>query len=199
MGDKIFQKYIVRNQSGLTLIEVTIAMVIIIVMIVVVAEVYVNGMVQSKSDFVKVRLQSEGKAAIDGITKNVKSASSVEGTYSSYTSGQTVMILMTPAIDSSENFIYDGGTLVYDRIVYYVDGENLHKAVFSTDTDSRLYPQNGSDNIILRNIKSFSFTYTPAVPNTDFVEIDTELEDAVSGNKIVNISLESKGRLRNAN
>lgn len=198
MGKKL-KKEVVKNTKGLTLIEVTIAMVIIIVMIVVVAEVYVNGMVQSKSDFVKVRLQSEGKAAVDGMTKNVKLASSIENTYSSYTSGPQVMILKIPAIDSSDNFIYDGGTAVYDRIVYYIDGENMHKAVFSTDTDSRLYQQNGSDNIILRNIKSFAFTYTPAVPNTDFVEIDTELEDAVSGNKIVNISLESKGRLRNVN
>lgn len=184
------------GKSGLTLIELIITLAIISIMILIVAEVYVGGIAQSKTDMKKARLQVEGKSALEGITRNIKLASSVEATHATYTSDNTNLILKVPAIDSSENFIYSGETRLNDYITYYLDGKNLHRIINSSNITSRFYSQDGIDDTLLTNVKSLSFTYDPAVPNTTLVMIDITLEDTTP--KVpIDINLKANGRLRN--
>lgn len=184
------------NNEGLTLIELIITLAIISMMIFVVTQVYVTGMVNSKVDMKKATLQTGGRSALEGITRNVKLASAVEATYDAYTSDATNLILKVPAIDSSENFIYSGGNRINDYIVYYLDGKDLHKVVSSTNATSRLYTQDGTDNILMTNVKSLSFTYNPAIPNVTMVNINATLEDTTLKDPI-EITLNAGGRLRN--
>jgi len=184
------------NSEGLTLIELIITLAIISMMILVVTQVYVTGMVNSRTDMKKATLQTGGRSVLEGITRNIKLASAVEATHDTYTSDATNLILKVPAIDSSENFIYSGGVRVNDYIVYYLEGKKLHKVVDSTNVTSRLYPQNGTDNIIMTNVKSLSFTYNPAIPSVTMVNINATLED-ISQKKPIEITLNAGGRLRN--
>lgn len=194
--NKIPDKVKLLSKSGLTLIELIITLAIISIMILIVAEVYVGGIAQSKTDMKKAKLQAEGRSTLEGITRNIKLASSVEATHGTYTSDSTNLILKIPAIDSSENFIYSGETRLNDYIIYYLDGKNLHRIINSSNATSRLYSQDGIDDTLLTNVKSLSFTYDPVVPNISLVLVDITLEDTTP--KVpIEINLKANGRLRN--
>jgi hypothetical protein len=165
-------------------------------MILIVAEVYVSGMVQSKSDMKKAQIQTAGKSTLEGITRNIKLASQVETTYGAYTGDGTHLILKVPAIDSSENFVYSGGARANDYIIYYLEQKNLHKVVSSSNVSSRLYLQNDTDDILLNNVKTLSFSYDPAIPNSSLVSINITLEDT-SQKVPIEINLNASGRPRN--
>lgn len=189
-------KFLSRTgQYGFTLIELIITVSIISIMILVVGQVYLIGMVQGKSNMKKAQLQTEGKSAMDGIMKNVKVASAIESAYGEYTSDGTHLILRMPAIDTNENFIYIAPT--NDYVTYYLEGKNLHKLVTSANTSSRLFAQNGSDNIILSNVKTLAFTYSAVTPATSsLVTLEMTLENTTQ--KVpIEIKLKSSGRLRN--
>jgi len=192
--DKI--KRFFSNQNGLTLMELIVTLAIISIMILVVAEVYVSGMVQSKADMKKAQLQIAGKSSLEGVTRNIKLASKVEATYDVYTTDSTHLILKIPAIDSSENFIYSGGARVNDYIVYYLDGKNLHKVIDAPNVSSRLHSQDGSDDILLNNVKSINFGYDMPAPNTVLVNINITVED-ISQKVPIELNLNANGRLRN--
>lgn len=196
MINRFNPKSLYLNKEGLTLIELIITLSIISIIILVVTQVYVMGMVQSKSDMKKAKIQAEGRTALEGITKNIKLASRIEATYGGYTSDTTNIILNIPAIDSSENFIYSGETRVNDHVTYSLVGKNLHKVISSPNVSSRLYSQDGTDSIILSNVKSLSFSYNPAIPNTTLVSVNITLEDTTQ--KVpIEINLNANGRPRN--
>jgi type II secretory pathway pseudopilin PulG len=185
----------IKNKSGFTLIELIIVTSIMIIMILVVAQVYVMGMVQSKSDLAKAQLQTEGKSTMDGIIKNTKLASSVEASYGGYTTGSTNLVLKVPAIDTGENFLYnppDSSIRDYDYIIYHFENKNLHKVIYSINPNSRLYAQNNTDNIILSNVKSLSFTY----PGVSMVTVNVTIENTTQ-KKPIEVNLTANGRLRN--
>lgn len=192
-------KEIIRSKSGFTLIELIITSVIMVVMIVVVGQVYIMGMVQSKSDMAKANLQIEGKSAMEGIVNNVKLSSSIEPTHSGLVSGAQTLILKIPAISVDENFIYNppgSSTRDNDYVTYYLENKNLHKKVESTNISSRLFAQNGTDVVILSNVKSLNFSYSPAIPDVAKVSASIVIENT-NYKTPIEVQIGGQGTIRN--
>lgn len=190
---------LLKEPSGFTLVELIITSVIIVIMVTVVGQIYIMGMVQSKTDMAKAKLQIEGKSAMEGIINNTKLASGIEQIHSGDTSGAQVLILKVPAITVDEEFLYNppgGSTKDVDYITYYLENNNLHKKVESTNTSSRLNAQNGADNIILSSVKSLAFTYTPEIPNASKVAISLVLENT-NYKTPIEVPLVGEGAIRN--
>jgi len=191
-------KFIQRN-SGFTLIELLITSVILVIMITVVGQVYIVGMVQSKSDMAKAKLQIEGKSAMEGIVNNIKLSSAVETTHFGYTSGPQVLILKIPAITEDENFLYNppgGSTRDNDYVIYYLENKNLHKLVESSNVLSRLYSENGTNNVILSNVKTLSFAYDPVIPDVSKVTVNITIENT-NYKKVIEVPLSGEVTIRN--
>lgn len=192
------QKIISRN-SGFTLIELLITSVILVIMIGVVGQVYIMGMVQSKSDMAKSQLQIDGKSAMEGIINNVKLSSGIEPVHSGKTSDAQILILKIPAINNEESFLYNPpGSLTRDNdyITYYLENKNLHKTVESLNLSSRLYSENGTDKVILSNVKTLSFTYDPAIPDVSKVAISMVIENT-NYKSPIEVPLSGEGTIRN--
>lgn len=188
-------KKIFSKSGGFTLIEVTIALVIISMMVVVLGDMYVNGTISSGKEMRKSKLQVEAKSVLEGINANVKLSAKMEATYAGYTGGATTLILDIPAIDSSNNFLYSGSQKVYDHIIYYLDENNLHKLVLSDNTSSRLNGQNNLNQTILDNVSSLAFSYDQAPPSSTMVTTNLTIQNTGQGDtQSVNVTAEAKRR-----
>ncbi len=192
-----------KNKKGFTLIEVTITVAILGMIVVLLGDMYVDGTISAEKEMRKSKLQVEAKNVLEGIDNNVKLSAKVDASYTTgsnavYTGSATTLILDIPAIDSSNNFIYSGSQNIYDHIIYYLDPantNNLHKLVFSDDPSSRLYSQNGSDQIILNDVQSLAFTYDASPPSSAIVDTNLTLYNTGQGNtQTVNVSAEAKRR-----
>ncbi len=194
---------IYKSIRGFTLIEVTIATAIMAMIVILLAQMYISGTISSEKEIAKSKLQVEAKNALEGINNNVKLSAKIDSTYTSgagatYTGSNTTLILDVPAIDNSDNFLYSGSQKVYDHIIYYLDpnnSNNLHKLVFSDNTNSRLYPQNGSDSIILDDVQSLAFSYDSSPPQSVMVTTNLTLTNTGQGEtRTVSVSSQSKRR-----
>ncbi len=188
-------KNILKHNGGFTLIEVTISLVIIAMMVVVLGDMYMNGTISSGKEMRKSKLQVDAKSVLEGINENVKLSAKMEASYGDYTGGATTLILDIPAIDSSNNFLYTGSQKIYDHVIYYLDGNNLHKHVLSDNASSRLHGQNNSDQIILNNVSSLTFSYNPALPGSTTVATNLTIQSSGQGTtQSVNVTSEAKRR-----
>lgn len=177
------------------MIEVTIALVIISMMMVVLGDMYMNGTISSGKEMRKSKLQVESKSVLEGINENVKLSAKMGVTYAGYTGGATTLILDIPAIDSSDNFLYSGSQKVYDHVIYYVDGNNLHKLVLSDNASSRLHGQNNSNQVILDNVSSLVFSYDQAPPSSTMVTTSLTIQNTGQGQtQTINVTAEAKRR-----
>lgn len=186
-----------NKNSGFTLIEVIIATVIIGIVAVVISELYLKGTISSKTEMNRAKLQIEAKNVVEGITSNIKLSTKMESSYEGYTGNATTLILSLPAVKPDESFIYSGNQKVHDYIVYYLENKNLHKLVFSTDANSRLYSQNASDKILLTNVKTLNFTYEPTLPTSIIVTTDITVEN-ITQKVAQEVSVNAKSKRRNS-
>lgn len=186
-----------HTNKGFTLIEVIISSVIVGMVAVIIGEMYVKGTISSKTEITRARLQVEARNALEGITSNIKLASSINSSYGEYTGDANTMILSLPAVDTGENFIYNGSQKTHDYIVYRLENKNLHKLVFSSEPNSRLYSQNLSDQVILSNVKTLAFSYEPALPTSIIVTTDITIEDT-SQKVVQEVSVNAKAKRRNS-
>ncbi|MDO8507850.1 MAG: prepilin-type N-terminal cleavage/methylation domain-containing protein [bacterium] len=183
------------NKKGFTLIEVTIALVIISMMVVVLGDMYMNGTISSGKEMRKSKLQVESKSVLEGINENVKLSAKVGEAYAGYTGGATTLILDIPAIDNSDIFLYSGSQKVYDHIIYYIEGSNLHKLVLSDNVSSRLHGQNNLDQVILDNVSSLVFSYDQAPPSSTMVNTSLTIQNTGQGQtQTINVTAEAKRR-----
>lgn len=185
-----------KKNGGFTLVELVVALAIIGIVIFIATDTYLGGIVSSKNEYLKSRLTSEARIISEGIMDNVKLAASVEESSGTYTTGSSTLILAVPAIDSSNNFIYSGNQGLLDHIVYTLEEKNLHKIIYSTNSDSRLFSQHNTDKIIAENVKSLIFTLDVPAPNTQNIDLNLTLENLKS-KPILEFNLTTKGNLRN--
>lgn len=185
-----------NKNGGFALIELVVAIAIIGIVIFVATDTYLGGLVSSKNEYLKSRLSSDARIISEGILDNIKLAASVEENSGIYTTGISTLVLAVPAIDSDNNFIYNGNQLLLDNIIYTLEGENLHKIIYSTNGTSRLFPQHDSDKVIAENVKSLIFTPDAPAPNTQNIGLDLTLENSKS-KPILEFNIKTKGNLRN--
>lgn len=191
-------KKILNSAKGFTIIEMIFAVVILAMMVIVIGDLYLKGTLSSKTEMSRSKLQIETKNVVEGMNANIKLASKIDSTYNNgtYNASATTLILDLPAIDGTSTFLYSGNQKIHDYIIYYLDGSNLHKMVFSPDSRSRLYSENGSDQTLLSNVKTLAFTYDTAPPASVTVTIDITTQD--TSQKIVQeISVNTEAKRRN--
>ena len=186
-----------KKKGGFSLIELIVAIAIIGIVIFVGTDTYLTGLISSKKEYHKAQLSGDARVVTEGMIGNIKLGSGVEDAFGAYTSNETTLILLLPAIDSSNNFIYEADQQIFDRIIYFLAGNSLHKITLSTNQLSRLYSQNESEHILLTNVKSVVFTYDASPPNTNNVVINLTVQE-LKINPPLEYNVNVKGILRNA-
>ncbi len=189
----------ILSRKGFTMVEMMIAVVILGMIVMVISDMYLKGTISSKTEMVKARLQIEEKNVLEGITSNVNLSTKIDSDYGGgmYTGGQQTLILDLPAIDSSNNFLYSGSQKVHDYVIYYLSGSDLHKLVYSSNPQSRLHGEDGSDQVLLSNVKSLSFTYDTTPPDSVTVTTDLTVQDT-SQTPPLEVNVSSKALRRNS-
>lgn len=141
--------------KGLTLLEILLAMGIAIVVGMFLLIVIVN----SSGLFLKQSSKVEGGLNINDallqVRTSIKDASAVLGSYTSvsttYTTGNTVLVLKIPTINSSNNII----TETFDYYVFFQDQKKLRFKTFPDPSSSR----KAQDQIFSTNVDSLVFEY----------------------------------------
>jgi len=184
-----------KKKRGITLIEVLISSVLLVTISAAVSTIYVNGYRTYREQFAEAQVNINAQTILDSIISDAKNAQSVEETYDIYTSGNNAVVLKVPAIDSNKNILYDGTSMLFDRIIYYFEGNAIHKKVFA-DASSARYTQNGLDKVLDQNILVLEFAYEPDVISTTLLTVELSASLKVGGSTR-DISLIGKARLRN--
>lgn len=150
-----------RNQAGFTLLELLIVLGLFGVIVTSVSTLYIASIKNSEDEFKRAQLTEALTLATDTLSDDIKAATAIEATYSTYTSGSQTVVLDLPAVDSSHNIIYLGNSFVLDRVVYTYSSGVLTKSVFPGSGSSRSAVTNKT---VLSKISSLSFTYPSSPP-----------------------------------
>lgn len=183
------------KKRGLSLIELLIAMSFIGVLSAVVATVYVTGFNTYRQELASSTVQSNAQTILDALITDARNGVLIEPTYDSFTTGADTIIIRIPAIDASQNILYSGSDMIFDRIIYYYSGNEIHKVTFADPLSSR-FPKNGIDSVLDKNILVLNFTYEPdpTAPTLVTATISSEVQ---AGNRTRSITLTGQARLRN--
>jgi prepilin-type N-terminal cleavage/methylation domain-containing protein len=150
-----------RSGKGFTLIEMTIVIVLLGVIMAAVTTLYISDITDSEDETRRIELAQSLTIATDNLTDDIKNASAIEATYSTYTTGAQTVVLDLPAVDSSGNLLFSGNNFVVDRVVYSYSGGILTKTVVPGTGSART----AVTRQVLSKITSLSFTY-PSSPAT---------------------------------
>jgi len=179
------------TKKGTTLIELLIAIIILGIIMTVFSSIYLIGVNSFRNEFVQSQLLSNSQVIVDRINQDVKFAQGIDETFNSYTTSNTLLIIQSPAIDTEHIFIPNG----IDRIIYYQDGEELHRVIYANPNSSR-YPQNGIDQILTKNLKTLSFGFFPDQANPNKVSTTLTLSKGV-GKLYRSVTITAKAKMRN--
>lgn len=188
------QKSAIKNrQSAFTLIELVISMALLGVIMAAVMSIFSTAIRSYAVNSQKSFLQKELNFTIDNIGKDIKQAVEIPANYDdTFTTNSDTLILALPATESDGDFIYTGGVLEKDYIIYWLSGSDLKKKVYANALGTRT----NSENTILSNVSSLVYTYTPdALPYTQ-AKISLTINRTVN-NISVAISGERTSNLRN--
>lgn len=185
---------VLKNNKGLTLIELLISVVILGIILITFTSLYVMGLRIYQSEFRNSNLQAENRIVLDRIMKDTKQSSAIDTIYSTYTSNTTdTLILMTPSIDVNGDFLYDGqGEFITDTIVYHKTNSDLQKI---TDPDQNSTRVAGTKTLI-SNVTTFAITYTPDIATAKSVEVNLVTSDT-AGKDTLTVNNRSSTVLRN--
>jgi prepilin-type N-terminal cleavage/methylation domain-containing protein len=181
-------------KKGFTLIEMVISIGLISVLILVAASLFTASQRQYAYTAARTKMQNDLNFSMDSITNNIKLASVVPTSYSTYTRGADTLILGIPAKDSNQGFLYNGANLKLDYIVYFLQSGSLKRAYFG-DSSGVDAGRSQTPQILVNNVSAFNCTYSPTdVPQT--VSCTYELQKAVRDKNIL-ISATRSANLRN--
>lgn len=185
------------KKRGLTLVELLISIAVLGVILGAVATLFSAAIKNYQVSSAQTVLQRETNTAIDSITRDIKQSIKIAESYNGTERDEHTLILSLPSIDEDENFIYDGSTVEKDYIIYYLDGTNLHK-VISANSNSERYQEDATDRIILKNISSLTFSYTPNSPGAETTQVNIETNIAKTISKTsISIDIDSTAIKRN--
>ena len=187
--------------SGLSLIELQIAMAIFAAMTLVVGTAYYTSTRIINEERNVINISSENRLAINEITNQIREAVDVITNCatcgSSTNSDSTTLILSLWSIDSSGN-LFEPTSGDYDYLVYRLEnppnGTNLLKEVFANGTTSSRI---NTSKILASDVKSVTFTYDNADPSLASEVALTITNETDSFVKTHTISESSKANLRN--
>lgn len=144
-----------EKQSGLTLVEVLVAMGLAAVVGVLLLSVMINSTGLFYKESSKLQEGLNINDALGKIRESVNQSSGVVLSYANsgvtYTSGATQLVLKVPAIDSSGNIISD----TFDYLVFFQDQTKLRYKLFPDASSSR----KSQDRIFSTSVDSLTFKY----------------------------------------
>jgi|GEM_PF-1343233 len=189
------------RKKGLTLIELLITMGLIGSILVVITSVYLVGFRTFREELASSTVQSGAQTILDAVVTDVKNGMLIEQSYTSddktYTTGHDpeMIIIRVPAMNSSQQIIYDGTDMAFDRLIYYYLDNEIHKVTFANPASVR-YKNNGNDAILDKHALSLSFAYDPDQFTATLVTV-TLKSNIQTGNRNKEITISGSARLRN--
>lgn len=184
------------KKKGLTLIELLIVISLIGLIAAVIVSLYVTGFKTFREEMASSTVQSNGQTILDALTTDIKNGLQIEPAYDTYVSDADSIIIRIPAIDSSNNILYSGSDMLFDRIIYFYQDNSIHKIILADPSSSR-YSKNGYDTILDTRILELQFAYEPDVATATLVTATVRSDIKVSGAITRSIILSGKARLRN--
>ena len=136
-------------------------------------------------------MQQEINFTADDLGSQIKQAAEAPESYDTFVRDAQNLILALPAVDTNQNFIYSGDDLIYDYVIFYIDGSVLKKIVIP-DVQSTRAAKNDS---VLENVSSFNCTYSPA-SETSLITCTIQTSQTIS-KSILNFTATKTARLRN--
>jgi prepilin-type N-terminal cleavage/methylation domain-containing protein len=182
-------------KKGITLIELLITISLISSIMIVTSSVYVTGFKTFKEELTSSIVQSNAQTILDGLTTDIKNGLQIEPTYTTYTTGEDMIIIRVPAVDATGHAIYTGSNMSFDRIIYYYKNNSIHKVIYA-DAASIRYPKNGRDVILDSKVLELQFAYDPDQASATLVTATISSKMMV-GNRDKAITLTGQARLRN--
>jgi prepilin-type N-terminal cleavage/methylation domain-containing protein len=184
-----------KQKRGLTLIELLITMVLIGIVLIIITSIYVTGFRTYREELTSSIVQSNAQTILDALVLDVKNGMLVEQTYDTYSTGPDSIIIRVPALNSDHEIQYDGSDMLFDRVIYYYQNNEIHKVTFA-DPSSIRYPKNGIDTVLDKNILSLGFEYDPDQTTATLVKATISSNIKVS-NRNKQITISGQARLRN--
>lgn len=186
-------------KRGLTLIELLITMGLIGSILIVITSVYLVGFRTFQEELASSTVQSDAQTILDAAVTDIKNGILIEPTYTfgldTYTTGADTIIIRVPAVNASEQIIYNGSDMLYDRLIYYYEGTEVHKITIA-DPASIRYKNNGNNAILDKRALNLSFIYDPDQATATLVTVN--LSSSIQlGNRSKNITISGQARLRN--
>jgi prepilin-type N-terminal cleavage/methylation domain-containing protein len=160
-SSSFFMRTSLYSAAGFTLLELMIVMSMLGVIMLSVTTLYIANIKNSEDESRRAQLTESLTLATDNLTDDVKNASAIEASYSSYTSGSQTVVLDLPAVDSSHNIIYSGTSFVLDRVVYAYASGALTRSVFPGSGSTRSAV---TRKTVLSKITALNFTYPNSPP-----------------------------------
>lgn len=183
-------------KKGITLVELMIVMVLIAIILPAVSSVYIKGMQTFRTELSQSQLQSDAQTILDEILNDVKNGQSIETSYNNdqFTTGQNSIIIKIPALDSNQNILYTGTNMRFDRVIYYFEGNSIHKVVYA-DSGSTRYANNGIDKVLAKNVLVLSFSFEP-IDSPTLITVNVSNNTSIGQNERT-VSITGQARLRN--
>lgn len=180
----------------MTIIEVLIAISILGIMMLAFTSIYSVGLSRLRDELVQTQLQSEAQVLLDRISTEVTQAQGVEQVYDGVNLSASYLPLKIPAINSSQNIIYNNNSnIIYDHIVYKINGSNLTRMVVA-DTGSKRYGENNIEKTLSTSVTNLTFTYAPDNVSPTQINISISLSKK-AGNRTRTITLQGGAKFRN--
>jgi len=125
------------RKKGLTLIDLDFALVVGTITLVAAISLYILYWRTFVIGNTMLDVYSNSRVALELISRDTRWATQVATSYTSggttYTTGDSVLVLMVPSVDASHNCIPSS----YDYIIYQLQGGNLYRIVFKDAASSR--------------------------------------------------------------
>lgn len=182
-------------KKGITLIELLITMSLLALVAAVITSVYLTGFKTFKEELATSTVQSNTQTILDALITDTKNGLLIEESYDEFTTSENTVIIRLPAVDENKNILYDGATMLFDRIIYYYQNNAIHKIVYADPSSSR-YEKSGVDSVLDSKILALSFSYSPNASAATLVTATISSEIKV-GNRSRAITISGQARLRN--
>ena len=179
-----------RNK-GFSLVELIIAIALLGTIMAAVMTLFVVGIKNYRRESQRNFMQKEINFTADDLGTQIKQAAEVPVTYDGTNRSAETLILALPAINEDEAFIYNGDSLLYDHVIYYLSEKDLYKKVVPDSQSIR----EEKEEPILGDVSKFECIYEPQT-DTELATCTIETSKEVSGSTLSFRAIKT-ARLRN--
>lgn len=179
------------RKRAFTIVELAISIALLGTIMAAVMSLFAVGLKNYQRESLRNQMQKELNFTADDIGIQIRQAADSPLTFGADTRSSDKLILAMPAVDSDEDFIYNGGALVLDHVVYYSSGSTLYKKVISNNLSAR----EDKEQPVLESVSNLNCSYTPN-ENTEIVTCNLTTSRSVAGQTLT-FNAGKTARLRN--